>query len=71
MGKRTVLLFAVAIAAVSLHGQTRFVYDSFTGPDTTLLEAHTPDTGGAWTRIRGRGLELDGNRLRQIGRAHV
>ncbi|HEX7809380.1 MAG TPA: hypothetical protein VF608_11660, partial [Thermoanaerobaculia bacterium] len=52
-----VLLFAAASQA-----QTTFVRDSFTG--TGFLESHSPDTGGAWTRVRGAGLVLQSDTLR-------
>ena len=53
-------VFAVVIAvafaaAVPALAQTTFVSDTFTAGANTLLEAHTPDTGGAWTRQVGTG----------------
>lgn len=54
----------LVLAAFTVSAQTQFVYDSFTGPNGTYLEAHAPDTGGAWTRFRGQGLRLDFNTAR-------
>jgi hypothetical protein len=30
-----------------------FVFDTFTDTDTTLLENHTPETGGPWSKQTG------------------
>lgn len=53
----------MASAALSLHAQTLFVQDTFTGPNNTLLENHAPDTGGAWSRVSGQGLLIQGNEV--------
>ncbi|HEX6100752.1 MAG TPA: C25 family cysteine peptidase [Thermoanaerobaculia bacterium] len=37
--------------------------DAFTGTNGTFLESHAPDTGGAWTRIQGQGLRLQGGEI--------
>jgi hypothetical protein len=55
MSKRialAVLLTALG-AAWPATAQTIFVTDTFTVGANTMLEAHTPDTGGAWTRQAG------------------
>ncbi|HEX2835690.1 MAG TPA: C25 family cysteine peptidase [Thermoanaerobaculia bacterium] len=51
---------------MSLHAQTTFVRDTFTGTSGTLLESHAPDTGGTWTRLRGDGLRLQSNHVETI-----
>ncbi|MGH9421205.1 MAG: hypothetical protein ACRD3J_14605, partial [Thermoanaerobaculia bacterium] len=48
-----VLSFTVALAAWPAAGQTIFVQDTFTVGANTMLESHTPNTGGAWTRRTG------------------
>jgi hypothetical protein len=49
-----VLLCAAALAAAQpAAAQTTFVQDHFTAGANTMLEAHTPDTGAAWTRQAG------------------
>ncbi|HEX3577587.1 MAG TPA: C25 family cysteine peptidase [Thermoanaerobaculia bacterium] len=48
-----VLCAAAFAAAWPAAAQTTFVQDHFTVNANTLLEAHTPDTGGAWTRQAG------------------
>jgi len=56
-----VLGIALALVACSAAAQTTFVSDTFTVAANTMLEAHTPDTGGAWTRyIGGSGVILNG-----------
>src|SRR3990167_189064 len=41
-----------------------FVQDSFTDIDFTLLQNHTPDIGGTWSRISGVGtMFIEGNQL--------
>src|SRR5713226_8838890 len=59
-------LFAVLILTGSFAGlrpasaQTIFVQDHFTVAANTMLEAHTPNTGGAWTRqLGGSGIILN------------
>lgn len=64
MFKRAVFVFLFVIVALAVRAQTQFVYDSFTGPNGTLLESHSPDVGGAWTRVRGGGIELISNTAR-------
>ena len=64
MLKRAILLAVLVVAASASSAQTRFVYDTFTGTTGTFLESHAPDTGGAWTRFRGRGLRIESNTLR-------
>lgn len=56
----------IALFAVSLHAQTTFVRDTFTGTSGTLLESHAPDTGGAWTQLRGDGLRIQSNHIETI-----
>jgi hypothetical protein len=46
-------LLAVFVAAWPAAAQTTFVSDSFTVASNTMLEAHSPNTGGAWTRQTG------------------
>src|SRR5207237_4191082 len=48
-----VVLATAFAAAVPACAQTIFVQDSFTVAANTMLEAHTPNTGGAWTRQTG------------------
>lgn len=38
--------------------------DNFTDTDGTLITAHTPDVGGAWTAPNGPGVTIYGNRVR-------
>jgi stage V sporulation protein SpoVS len=59
---RLVTSLCVFLFAVSLQAQTTFVHDSFTG--SGFLESHSPNTGGAWTQVRGDGLKLESNTLR-------
>jgi hypothetical protein len=61
MFRRAAVVLCFVVAAVSAGAQTLFVRDTFTGPNGTSLESHAPDTGGAWTRVRGRGIILDAN----------
>lgn len=61
MFRRAAVVLYFVFAAAFAEAQTLFVYDTFTGPNGTDLESHTPDTGGVWTRIRGRGMVLDAN----------
>jgi hypothetical protein len=57
--------FAVVIAtalsvSVPVCAQTSFVLDTFTVGANTLLEAHAPNTGGAWTRqVGGSGITIN------------
>jgi hypothetical protein len=60
MFRRAAVVLYFVFAAACAEGQTLFVSDTFTG-NGPLLESHTPDIGGAWTRIRGRGIVLDSN----------
>ena len=65
MSKRsavTVLMcLATFTAAWPAAAQTIFVSDTFTVVSNTMLEAHAPDAGGAWTRvIGGNGIILNG-----------
>ena len=57
MSKRSVtivlLSLAVLAAAWPAGAQTLFVSDTFTAGANTLLEAHAPNIGGAWTRLIG------------------
>jgi hypothetical protein len=46
-------LLVALVAAGPAAAQTTFVSDSFTVAANTMLEAHTPNTGGAWTRQTG------------------
>src|SRR5438105_1219998 len=48
-----VVLATAFAAAVPACAQTIFVQDSFTVAANTMLEAHTPNIGGAWTRQTG------------------
>jgi hypothetical protein len=57
MVKRLAVAFLLSIAALGVappvFAQTTFVQDTFTVGANTMLEAHSPDTGGAWTRQTG------------------
>lgn len=64
MFQRAAALLYFVFAAATLYGQTQFVYDTFTDTAGTLLESHTPDTGGTWTRVRGGGIEIVSNTAR-------
>jgi hypothetical protein len=44
---------AALAAALPVAAQTTFVSDTFTVGVNTLLESHSPNTGGAWTRQTG------------------
>lgn len=49
-----------------------FLSDAFTGADNTLLDAHSPETGGTWVKYSGDGsndFRITGNRLRPAGAA--
>src|SRR5438045_2969059 len=46
-------LAAALAAALPTRAQTTFVRDTFTVAANTMLEAHAPNTGGAWTRQAG------------------
>ncbi|HEV7572818.1 MAG TPA: hypothetical protein VGQ21_15070, partial [Thermoanaerobaculia bacterium] len=48
-----VVCAAALAAALPMAAQTTFVSDTFTVGVNTLLEAHAPNTGGAWTRQTG------------------
>lgn len=61
MFRRAAVVLYFVLAAASSQAQTLFVYDTFTGPNGTRLESHAPDTGGAWTQVRGRDIILDTN----------
>jgi hypothetical protein len=50
--------FVALIAAPTLHAQTVFLSDLFTTGANQTLQAHTPNTGGAWTRQLGAGLSI-------------
>ena len=50
---------ATLTAAWPAAAQTIFVSDTFTVGANTLLEAHAPNTGGAWTRFLGGGITLN------------
>src|SRR4051812_13324714 len=50
---RLFLLVAALCVVREAAAQTTFVQDTFTVGANTLLEAHTPNTGGAWTRQAG------------------
>jgi Peptidase family C25 len=62
--KRVLFLAVLILAATASRAQTRFVYDTFTGTTGTFLESHSPDTGGAWSRVRGAGITLVSNTAR-------
>jgi Peptidase family C25 len=64
MFHRAAVVLCSLLVAVAAHSQVRFVYDTFTGTTGTFLESHPPDTGGTWTRIRGRGLYIEANAIR-------
>src|SRR5205807_4506462 len=51
-------------AARGLSAQTVFVGDTFTGINGTTLQAHTPDSGAARTRVIGNNLNIQTNSLR-------
>ncbi|HYI12611.1 MAG TPA: C25 family cysteine peptidase [Thermoanaerobaculia bacterium] len=56
---RFLLWIAIALAvAGTASAQTIFVSDTFTTGVNQTLEAHTPDTGGAWTRVTGPGIVI-------------
>lgn len=63
MLRHLVRSLCLLLAAGSLQAQTQFVYDEFTGTNGTLLESHAPSSGGAWSRLSGNGLLLDGGRI--------
>src|SRR4051812_33081751 len=48
-----VLFMAALGATCPAAAQTLFVSDTFTAGANTMLEAHAPDAGGAWTRQAG------------------
>ena len=48
-------LAILLMLASTASGQTTFVLDHFTAGANTLLENHTPNVGGAWTRGTGSG----------------
>jgi len=57
---RLVCLAAFA-GALPIAAQTLFVKDTFTEAADRNLELHTPDTGGAWSRVvGGNGLRING-----------
>jgi hypothetical protein len=56
-------LLCLLLPVISLQAQTEFVRDTFTGANGTALESHAPDSGGAWTRIQGQGLLLQGGAI--------
>lgn len=58
----SVMLLLTAAGAAS--SQTTFVADQFTGANGTTLQAHAPNTGGAWTRVIGNNLNIQTNGLR-------
>ena len=57
MSRRRIASLLWSIAALAAAGsataQTVFVRDTFTTVASVLLEAHLPDTGGAWARLSG------------------
>lgn len=54
------VIAGAVLVAVPVFGQTVFVQDTFTAASNQLLEAHAPDTGGAWTRyVGGSGLTVN------------
>jgi hypothetical protein len=61
MFRRAAVVLCFVFAAAFAEAQTLFVSDTFTGANRTFLESHTPDVGGTWTRVRGRGVLLDSN----------
>lgn len=61
MLKRAILFALVSLCVLPLSAQTTFIRDTFTGANGTFVESHTPDIGGAWTRLRGLGVVLDRN----------
>jgi hypothetical protein len=61
--RNIIRLLCTALCALSLQAQTQFVRDTFTGTNGTFLESHAPDTGGAWTRVQGQGLLLQGGQI--------
>ena len=60
------LSFALLLlaAAGGVSAQTVFVMDQFTGTNGTTLQAHSPNTGAAWTRVIGSNLNIQTNTLR-------
>src|SRR5258708_2250421 len=61
---RSLWVMLLLAAAAGVSAQTVFVQDSFTGTNGTTLQAHTPNTGAAWTRILGNNLNIQTNALR-------
>ncbi len=62
---KRVLIGLVCLAAFAATrpavAQTLFVNDLFTAAVDTMLEAHAPNTGGAWSRVTGgSGLRING-----------
>src|SRR3979409_693192 len=51
--RNTTTLAILLVLGSTAFGQTTFVLDHFTAGANTLLENHTPDVGGAWTRGTG------------------
>ncbi|MCU1246072.1 MAG: hypothetical protein JWN02_1982, partial [Acidobacteria bacterium] len=50
----------LVVGAFSAAAQTTFVSDTFTVGANTMLEAHSPNVGGAWTRyVGGSGITLN------------
>src|SRR6266849_10698977 len=50
---RNATTVAIFLVLESTASGTTFVLDHFTASANTLLENHTPDVGGAWTRGTG------------------
>lgn len=63
-GIRTLSVLLLLAAAGRVSAQTVFVGDLFSGTNGTTLQAHTPNSGGAWMRVVGSNLNIQTNALR-------
>src|SRR6185436_6573856 len=50
---------AALFTAGPLRAQTIFARDTFTVASNTLLESHTPEAGGPWTKFTGNGITIN------------
>lgn len=61
-------LFATSTFVVGPEEAAAFlVSDTFTDSDSTALESHTPEEGGAWTKAVGAGISITSNELQHTG----
>jgi hypothetical protein len=69
------LIIPVAVCSQSIGGyygpavSPYLVYDTFTGADTTQLQNHTPEIGGAWTA--NAGVTIVSNKIQSTGDYNV